>query len=89
MAVPLNAGALKQCKLLRRPTRLCYQEGPSPAFGPGHPAHGGPLAAAQVRGCGSSRLSAVRARAQADRFHQTGRQLRSKMWWQNMKLKVG
>ncbi|KAK9839271.1 hypothetical protein WJX81_005050 [Elliptochloris bilobata] len=27
-------------------------------------------------------------RTQADRFHQTGRQLRSKMWWQNMKLKV-
>lgn len=25
---------------------------------------------------------------QADRFHKTGRQLRSKMWWQNMKLKA-
>ena len=27
-------------------------------------------------------------RAQADRFHKTGRQLRSKMWWQNMKMKA-
>ena len=26
--------------------------------------------------------------AQADRFHKTGRQLRSKMWWQNMKMKL-
>lgn len=25
---------------------------------------------------------------QADRFHKTGRQLRSKMWWQNMKMKL-
>ncbi len=25
---------------------------------------------------------------QADKFHKTGRQLRSKMWWQNMKMKV-
>ena len=25
---------------------------------------------------------------QADRFHKTGRQLRSKMWWQNMKMKM-
>ncbi|EIE19250.1 R-SNARE protein, VAMP72-family [Coccomyxa subellipsoidea C-169] len=27
-------------------------------------------------------------RFQADRFHKTGRQLRSKMWWQNMKMKL-
>ncbi|KAL3146690.1 hypothetical protein ABBQ32_000917 [Trebouxia sp. C0010 RCD-2024] len=27
-------------------------------------------------------------RFQADKFHKTGRQLRSKMWWQNMKMKV-
>ena len=25
---------------------------------------------------------------QADKFHKTGRQLRSKMWWQNMKMKL-
>ena len=25
---------------------------------------------------------------QADKFHKTGRQLRSKMWWQNMKMKI-
>ena len=25
---------------------------------------------------------------QADRFHKTGRQLRSKLWWQNMKMKL-
>lgn len=25
---------------------------------------------------------------QADKFHKTGKQLRSKMWWQNMRLKV-
>jgi len=25
---------------------------------------------------------------QADRFHKTGRQLRSKMWWQNMRMKL-
>lgn len=28
------------------------------------------------------------ADAQADKFHKTGRQLRSKMWWQNMKMKI-
>ena len=28
------------------------------------------------------------ASIQADRFHKTGRQLRSKMWWQNMKMKL-
>jgi len=27
-------------------------------------------------------------RFQADKFHKTGRQLRSKMWWQNMKMKI-
>lgn len=27
-------------------------------------------------------------RFQADRFHKTGRALRSKMWWQNMKVKI-
>ena len=27
-------------------------------------------------------------RFQADRFHKTGRSLRSKMWWQNMKVKL-
>jgi vesicle-associated membrane protein 7 len=27
-------------------------------------------------------------RFQADKFHKTGRQLRSKMWWQNMKMKL-
>lgn len=25
---------------------------------------------------------------QADKFHKTGRQLRSRMWWQNMKMKL-
>ena len=25
---------------------------------------------------------------QAERFQKTGRQLRSKMWWQNMKMKL-
>ena len=28
------------------------------------------------------------AAVQADKFHKTGKQLRSKMWWQNMRLKV-
>ena len=28
------------------------------------------------------------AATQADQFHRTGRQLRSKMWWQNMKMKI-
>lgn len=32
----------------------------------------------------SERLAAP----QADRFHKTGRQLRTKMYWQNMKLKI-
>ena len=27
-------------------------------------------------------------RPQADKFHKTGRQLRSRMWWQNMKMKL-
>lgn len=27
-------------------------------------------------------------RFQADKFHKTGRQLRSRMWWQNMKMKL-
>jgi len=27
-------------------------------------------------------------RFQADKFHKTGKQLRSKMWWQNMRLKI-
>ena len=26
--------------------------------------------------------------SQADKFHKTGKQLRSKMWWQNMRLKI-
>lgn len=26
--------------------------------------------------------------SQADKFHKTGRQLRSRMWWQNMKMKL-
>lgn len=26
--------------------------------------------------------------SQADKFHKTGKQLRSKMWWQNFKMKV-
>ena len=25
---------------------------------------------------------------QADKFHKTGKQLRSKMWWQNMRMKI-
>ena len=25
---------------------------------------------------------------QADKFHKTGRQLRSRMWWQNFKMKI-
>ena len=25
---------------------------------------------------------------QAERFQKTGRQLRSKMWWQNMKMRI-
>mmetsp|Transcript_19649 Transcript_19649/g.59428 ORF Transcript_19649/g.59428 Transcript_19649/m.59428 type:complete len:220 (+) Transcript_19649:184-843(+) len=27
-------------------------------------------------------------RFQADKFHKTGKQLRSKMWWQNMRMKI-
>ena len=27
-------------------------------------------------------------RFQADKFHKTGRQLRSRMWWQNAKMKI-
>lgn len=27
-------------------------------------------------------------RFQADKFHKTGRQLRNKMWWQSMKMKI-
>ena len=33
-------------------------------------------------GCAPPRLP------QADKFHKTGRQLRSRMWWQNMKMKL-
>ncbi len=41
-------------------------------------------------GCPSPREGSVSilALVQADRFHKTGRQLRSKMWWQNMKMKL-
>lgn len=33
-----------------------------------------------------SRLGA--SASQADKFHKTGKQLRSKMWWQNMRMKI-
>ena len=32
--------------------------------------------------------AATCAAVQADKFHKTGRQLRSRMWWQNMKMKL-
>ena len=30
----------------------------------------------------------VASMLQADKFHKTGKQLRSKMWWQNMRMKI-
>lgn len=84
-------GALKQCGL----TGLTRLFSGLPALCLGHGAAHTSEACLPVASCAeavqhraSSRLSVVRARVQADRFHQTGRQLRSKMWWQNMKLKV-
>ncbi len=46
------------------------------------------LHATNLRSLAPSPLARPAAPHQADKFHKTGRQLRSRMWWQNFKMKI-